>query len=79
MRVIWNLRNDVAIPFNNIKEFEIRDCSKCSEKAKEEYGIQDWCVVVWFKVNVACEQFVFTANSKADCIHFVDEMEGFLP
>ena len=78
MKLVWNLKNEVAIPLHHIRVFEIEDNTDMSETDKEKIGIKDYAVIARYQVCTGDWQYIFTSDSKSDCIHFIDELEDFL-
>lgn len=78
MKVVWDLKNKTAIPLHNICVFEIEDNTEMSEADKDKLGIEDYSVIARYQICTGDWRYVFTSNSKADCIHFIDTLEGYL-
>ncbi len=78
MKLVWDLRDEVAIPLHHIRVFEIEDKTDMSETDKEEIGIRDYVVIAKYQIDKGYWEYVFTSDSKADCIHFIDTLEDYL-
>ena len=64
MKLLWNLDNTVAISIKTIESFNI---------LKRDEG--SWYVQAW---NNGSYSNVFVAESKDQCINFIDKMEDYL-
>lgn len=78
MKVVWDLQNETAIPLHHIRVFEIEDNTETSETVKEKLGIKDYAVIARYQVCTGDWRYVFTSDSKSDCIHFIDTLEDYL-
>ena len=78
MKVLWDLKNKKAIPVHHIRVFEIEDHTKMSDHDKNALGIEDYSVIARYQVCTGDWARVFTAKTKAECIHFIDVIEDSL-
>ena len=78
MKLVWDLKNEVAIPLHHIRVFDIVDKTDMSETDKERLGIKDYVVIARYQVCTGYWEYVFTSDSKSDCIHFIDALEEYL-
>ena len=70
MKVIWNLENEVAIPTNQITSFQIATIDDWSQKSKEGWRGGRYYVIARYAITG--NDFVFTSDSKGDCIRFIE-------
>ena len=78
MKVLWSLDKTRAVPMHHIRVFEIEDNTKMTDHNKERLGIKDYSVIVRYQICTGDWFRVFTADTKAECVHFIDEMEEYL-
>ena len=64
MKLLWNLDNTVAISIKSIESFNI------FKRDEGSWYVQAWRNGRYFNV--------FVADSKSQCINFIDKMEEYL-
>ena len=78
MKLLWNLKNTKAIPVHHIRVFEIEDDTEMSDHDKQALGIENYSVIARYQVCTGDWARVFTAKTKAECVHFIDLVEEYL-
>lgn len=67
MKIIWNQEQTIAIPYNNIKSFEINHRSNGK-------GDLIFYVVAHYTILSGLSETLYEAYDKGSCIEFIDQI-----
>lgn len=74
MKVAWNIEKDIAIPVANIKELRIKTIDDWAVEAKEKWPGGRYYVVASYAICTGANTIVFSADTKDECIRFVEKL-----
>ncbi len=74
MKVVWGIKEDVAIPVANIKEFEIISTDDWCNQAKENWTGGRYIVKATYTICYGVNTYIYSSDSKEDCRRFIENL-----